>query len=265
MHLVTVWPEAYTDHPPCGACTKVHEPEEDKTKRLFGHRQPNSVKKGRFVVEKFHFPSKHFDKKLTVELHFTLHDRHAPSGVAPDRTATAPSLAKCHLLPNSDFAPEVYGFLDRVHVGASLLANSDLSKLIVKLTNYLPLRRLTCDFEMLPEGLSRVAHFSGIYLMTLRHYSRDHPYSDMRQFQVPSAAGSAADCALLCRYLSNSHVLDFMTPQCDSRFAFKMLAALADRNFSVGALRMNVDQCGLSDYRCMDTVSTTGCDWTLSS
>ncbi|KAH7671574.1 hypothetical protein AAVH_42626, partial [Aphelenchoides avenae] len=49
------------------------------------------------------------------------------------------------LLP--DFASEVYGFLDRLHIGTSLTSNSRLSALLSKLKTRLPLHHLKCKFE----------------------------------------------------------------------------------------------------------------------
>ncbi|KAH7721295.1 hypothetical protein AAVH_11258 [Aphelenchoides avenae] len=49
------------------------------------------------------------------------------------------------LLP--DFASEVYGFLERVHLGTSLTANRRLSALLSKLKNRLPVHHLLCQFE----------------------------------------------------------------------------------------------------------------------
>lgn len=47
----------------------------------------------------------------------------------------------------SDFALEVYGFVDRVHAGASLVANRGLNEQIVKLRHLLPVHHLMCAFE----------------------------------------------------------------------------------------------------------------------
>ncbi|KAH7719210.1 hypothetical protein AAVH_13368 [Aphelenchoides avenae] len=150
--LAAIWPEVYIDFMRCGACMKTeHES---------------------LVVEKFHVPSKHFDKQLTVELHFTL-DGWEPSDDGDVRPATAPELGKfklCEvttrienisccgspsgtartskslmLLP--EFASEVYGFLDREHVGTSLIANRGLNELIFKLRNRLPVHHLSLRFE----------------------------------------------------------------------------------------------------------------------
>ncbi|KAH7715058.1 hypothetical protein AAVH_17589 [Aphelenchoides avenae] len=49
------------------------------------------------------------------------------------------------LLPQ--FASDVYGFLDRAHVGTSLVANRGLSELILKLNHLLPVHHLTCEFK----------------------------------------------------------------------------------------------------------------------
>lgn len=46
-----------------------------------------------------------------------------------------------------DFASEVFGFLERAHVGSSLLANRDLRDVICQLKHRLPVHHLTCNFE----------------------------------------------------------------------------------------------------------------------
>lgn len=112
----------------------------------------------------------------------------------------------------------------------------------------------------------------GTYWMVLRHFRSEVPYSDMRRFRVTSRRAPAAYCSLIRRYLSNGHLFDFKTPEFAARFAVKMIAALVDRNFSVGALQLRAkdDQhpfhcpldtrairlqlSGLSDYRSMNTV-----------
>ncbi|KAH7719779.1 hypothetical protein AAVH_12730 [Aphelenchoides avenae] len=73
----------------------------------------------------------------------------------------------------------------------------------------------------------------------------------MRRFKIPSEAGPAADCALIICHLSNIHLFHFKRPDPDARVVVKMLAALGDRNFSVGALQMWDDDGELSDYRSM--------------
>ncbi|KAH7691310.1 hypothetical protein AAVH_40176, partial [Aphelenchoides avenae] len=152
MVLASVWPQVYIDHAPCGECTKIeHEC---------------------LVVEKFHIPSKHFNKQLTVELYFTM-DGPEPTDDVDVRPATAPELEKfklCQLTTrleniscigspsetprtsNSllllpEFASEVYGFLDRAHVGTSLIASRGLNELLFKLRNRLPVHHVSLTFE----------------------------------------------------------------------------------------------------------------------
>ncbi|KAH7709069.1 hypothetical protein AAVH_23650, partial [Aphelenchoides avenae] len=106
-------------------------------------------------------------------------------------------------------------------------------------------------------GHSCPKYIYGVYWLALSQFRRDLQYSDSRRFKLPSKDGPATYCSLVLRYLSNSHLSDFKAPECDSRFVFKMLAALAVRNFSVGALRMCADK-GLSDYRSMDSLFNGG-------
>lgn len=47
----------------------------------------------------------------------------------------------------TDFASEVYGFLDRAHAGPSLLANRGLHDRIRQLKQRLPVHHVTCVFE----------------------------------------------------------------------------------------------------------------------
>lgn len=94
--------------------------------------------------------------------------------------------------------------------------------------------------------------------MSLRHFRSELPYSDLRRFKVPSESGPAADCSLVGRYLSNSHLFHLQTPYSDSRFAIKLLAAFANRNVSVETLLMSSCGGGLLDYRSMNVVFDGG-------
>lgn len=96
------------------------------------------------------------------------------------------------------------------------------------------------------------------YWLNLHHFRPDLPYTDVRRLKLPSEAGPAADCALILRYLSNSHVFDFKAPVSDSRFTLRMLAAFVGRNFSVGRLRMCVLDDQLTDYRSINAVFDGG-------
>ncbi|KAH7697381.1 hypothetical protein AAVH_35536, partial [Aphelenchoides avenae] len=51
------------------------------------------------------------------------------------------------LLLVPDCASDVYGFLERVHIGASLIANGSLSGIISKLKHRIPKHQLTCEFD----------------------------------------------------------------------------------------------------------------------
>lgn len=64
----------------------------------------------------------------------------------PDKDCQYRHFSKTVLLI-PDFASEVYGFLDRAHIGTSLVANVTLSMLISKLKNCLPVHHLMCEFE----------------------------------------------------------------------------------------------------------------------
>ncbi|KAH7719191.1 hypothetical protein AAVH_13350 [Aphelenchoides avenae] len=245
-----------------------------------------------FVVETFHIPSKQFNEQLVVELYFSHHWNElwksgllvvtfrldnfpsigSPSGTACMRQGFKGSeivrelvqlliellelligesfVSKSFLL-QADFATEVYGFLDRAHVGTSLIANRALNELMLKLKNRLPVHHLMCEFE---RHFDRREQLSGAYWMVVRHFRSDLTYSGMRQFKIPSMAGHVTDCALIIRYLSNSHLFILERPGCYPRFAVKMLAALVDRNVSVDTLRMRDGEVSLSDYRSMDTV-----------
>lgn len=92
------WPQAYVDHLPCYACTqidKLYTANKENAQRWVAMRTlatmlprkegpwfPHcriyfSTKQRRFIVETFHIQSKHFNKRLTVELHFALWDWHS--------------------------------------------------------------------------------------------------------------------------------------------------------------------------------------------
>ncbi|KAH7699249.1 hypothetical protein AAVH_33647, partial [Aphelenchoides avenae] len=69
---------------------------------------------------------------------------------------------------------------------------------------------------------------------------------------------TAADCTLILRYLSNSHVEDFKTPTNQPSFSVQMLAALVDRNVSMGQLRLRVMDDPLVAYPSLDAVFRSG-------
>ncbi|KAH7716020.1 hypothetical protein AAVH_16576 [Aphelenchoides avenae] len=283
------WPQVYATHLPCSACSSVQTIEErritrGKTPIRVGFRpggapvpreapvDPNKAVD--FAVETFHISSKRFRKRLTLELHYeliqgtTAIDREQSSLLQKitiqlsDETCSAQgglcgtsnrSSATHLLLP--DFASEVFGFLDRVHVGTSLLANRDLYGVICQLKQRLPVHHLTCAFVSEMRGGRCVRWFSGFYWVEIRHLQRDLSYADMRRFKIPSPAGVEGDCDLIRHYLSNSHVADLQPPGSCFPFSIKMLAALASRNFSVGSVCLRTDDdARLSDYRSMDAI-----------
>lgn len=112
--------------------------------------------------------------------------------------------------------------------------------------------------------------WNGFYWFTLHHFQHDLPYNDERQFRMPSDSAET-DSSLVRSYLSNSHVASLRMPDesvlsfrskaevdeiylCECRFALRMLAALANRNFSVGHLQLFAGADRLTDYRSMDAV-----------
>lgn len=225
------------------------------------------------AVEKFHVSSKNFRNRLTLELHYRLKQGttetereqssffHKIAIRLTDETCSAEarlpatanrSSATMLLLP--EFAFEVFGFLDRAHIGSSLLANRALHDLIGQLKQRLPVHHLKCAFEDALSGRRGMRRFTGAYWMVIRHVQRGLPYTDARRFMMPSTADADADCALICHYLSNSHVDDLRALRADFAFAIKMLANLAARNFSVGCMKLGSRSKSLSDYRSMDVV-----------
>ncbi|KAH7720598.1 hypothetical protein AAVH_11929 [Aphelenchoides avenae] len=244
------WPQVYTTHLPCHACS---------------NGSGNPFRTMYFAVEKFHVSSKSFVKQLTVELHYQLEEAEEEEAdeeetereqsafidkmilrltsetcSARRRLSGNANRSSARLLFLPDFASEVYGFLDRAYVGSSLLANRALYNLVCQLKQRLPVHHLKCAFVD--------------YWLTVGHIQRDLSYTDMRRFRVPSIAGAENDCALIRRYLVNSHVADLLAPDYDFFFAIKMLADLAGRNFSTGCLRLSAEATRLSDYRSMDAV-----------
>ncbi|KAH7704677.1 hypothetical protein AAVH_28130, partial [Aphelenchoides avenae] len=267
--LAQVWQEVYESHLPCATCTTVER---------LGSPTPGSSQDQ--LLEKFHVSSKHFDTKLTVELQFALGapDKHTDAD-SPVRPAKARKTEKtdirqvriylddeiCGRVPGEvtrksktallipDFASDVYGFLDRVHIGTSLVASSGLSELIPKLKNRLAKHHLMCEFE--GEKNKTGDAFTGSYQLILHHFRRDLAYTDMRVLKLPCLERPAADCALILHYLSNSHVADLKAPYSDGRFSLKMIAALVmDHNFTMDRLRMHAVDGQLTDYRSMDVV-----------
>ncbi|KAH7673135.1 hypothetical protein AAVH_42386, partial [Aphelenchoides avenae] len=201
------WAEVYTTLFPCHACTTLET--------LEAPRNPHRT------VEKFHVSSEHFRKQLIVELHCELT---GVAVVARSRGAT--------LLLQPDLASEVFGFLDRARIGASLLSNRDLHDLIRQLKQRLPVNRC----RLLDVGQPHCIQ-------------RDLSYTDVRHFMIPSTAGAENDCALIRHYLSN------LRPPCETDFpTIKMLASLATHNVSVGDMHLDARAERLSDYRSMDVV-----------
>ncbi|KAH7707959.1 hypothetical protein AAVH_24797 [Aphelenchoides avenae] len=154
------------------------------------------------------------------------------------------------LLP--EYASEIFGFLDRAHFGSSLLANRHLRNLIGQLKQRLPVHHLKCAFEKVRLGRGRIQR--GTYWLTIRHFQRSLPYTEVRRFRMPSTAGAKSDCDLIRRYLSNSHVDDIEAPQADFSFTIKMLASLAACSVTVGRVELNAVAKRLADYRSMDAI-----------
>lgn len=90
--------------------------------------------------------------------------------------------------------------------------------------------------------------------MVLRHLRRDLSDSDLRRCKVPTKGCPAVYRSLVLPHLSNSYLYSFGTPDADFRSVMKILSALADRNFSVGTLRVYAYQDALFDYHSIDTV-----------
>lgn len=93
----------------------------------------------------------------------------------------------------------------------------------------------------------------GAYWLEIRHILRDLSYVVTRHFKIPSTVGAENDCDLIRGYLGNSHVADLQAPA-DFTFAFKMLASLAPRNFSIGRMELGAEPQRFADYRSMDTI-----------
>ncbi|KAH7709306.1 hypothetical protein AAVH_23417 [Aphelenchoides avenae] len=260
MGLSDVWPEVYATYLPCAECTTLESMFESSS--IMPRFGPSSRQSTKCVVEIFHVFSSHFDKKLTLELTFVLGTPEKKMELRQvvmylDEKTCSPlpvgaTRKRQSLLLHPDLAPEVYGFLDRVHVGKSLTANSALSQLISRLKNRLPVHHLMCEFKA--DGVEHSLRFKGAYWLTVHHFRRELSYTDVRRLKVPCAESPAADCALILHNLSNSYVVDLKVPYSNSRFSLKMLAALVDRNFSVGHLRMHALDGPLTDYRSLEVV-----------
>ncbi|KAH7717309.1 hypothetical protein AAVH_15256 [Aphelenchoides avenae] len=238
MRPTEAWSQICSDHLPCYARTTVETLEERRHLRYSSYVIPSSLAPAKaFAVEKFHVSSKTFRKRLALEMRYQLE----PGTTGTERDGTV------LLLP--EFASDVLGFLDRVHIGPSLLASRDLRDLICQLKQRLPLHNLTCA------SFGSVRWYDGACWLTVRHFQRDLPYTNVRSFKMPSTAGNESDCALIRYYLSNSHVAELRAPEGDNfPFAIKMLACLAARNFSVGLMHLHARGQRLCDYRSMDAV-----------
>ncbi|KAH7705872.1 hypothetical protein AAVH_26918 [Aphelenchoides avenae] len=272
------WSQVYTKHLPCYACTTVETVKGKTIPRDTSRSMPGSIgwhEAVDFAVEKFHVFSQCFRKRLTVELHRRLvrgtaeNEREqscvfhkikirlvdeicSPQGGrsgTPNRSSATPLL-----LP--EFASDVLGYLDRAHVGSSLLSNRGLHNLICQLKQRLPVHHLKCAFEEEMVGPGCVVRFSGAYWLEIRHLQRDLPYTNVRFFKMPSTSGAADDCALIRHYLSNSHVDNLRAPTRvpEFPFAIKMLASLKGCNVTAGRVKLSAGAERLSDYRSMDAV-----------
>ncbi|KAH7719700.1 hypothetical protein AAVH_12817 [Aphelenchoides avenae] len=262
MAVLEVWPDVYADYLPCGVCTTVGKPKGEDKGGIEG-----------YVIERFHVSSTHFGKRLTLELHFDLENTRTPrpataadidknelhkivirlhDGACSDSSAREARKRKTELL-TTDVASGVFAFVDRAHVGACLIANRSLSELLINLRRSLPVHHLICEF-----GSERIATgsliFCGQHSVALRRFVRDPSYVDVRRFKLPSEASPASDCALIRRHLSNSYVEYFTPPEWDSRFSFRMLAALVDVNTVIGCLRLVVFDRFTTDYRSLSAV-----------
>ncbi|KAH7712501.1 hypothetical protein AAVH_20156 [Aphelenchoides avenae] len=153
-------------------------------------------------------------------------------------------------LLHPDLATEVFGFLERAHVGSSLLASRALHDVIFQLKQRLPVHQLRCTFQDITAGPER-----GFFWLKIRHRQRDLSYTDVRRLKIPSTAGAGDDCALIRNYLSNSHLTDLEPPKADDfPFTIKMLASLAACNISVGRVELRAGAERLYDYRSLDAI-----------
>ncbi|KAH7720594.1 hypothetical protein AAVH_11925 [Aphelenchoides avenae] len=267
MRPSETWPQVYTSYLPCYACTTVETVERPSLSRARDFDFGDPFGTVDFVVEKFHVSSKSFRKRLTVELHYKLERTgtqreqssfmHTITIRLADETCPAQgrlSVTANRTIPTrmllTDFASEVYGFLDRAHAGPSLLANRGLHDRIRQLKQRLPVHHVTCVFEETRPGRGWPVEC----WLVIRHRQRSMSYTDVRRFEMPSTAGAVNDCTLIRHYLSNSHVADMLSPSDDFAFSIKMLADLASRNCLVGLVQLSAKAERLADYRSMDAV-----------
>ncbi|KAH7720600.1 hypothetical protein AAVH_11931 [Aphelenchoides avenae] len=273
------WPRVYRTHLPCYACTTVQTVDEGSNLNQKYEEFENPFDTVDFVVEKFHVSAKNFRKRLTLELHYQLEqrmsqtEREKPSFIHKiiirltndtcSPQAGQPAIAhrsSATLLLLPEFASEVFGFLDRAHIGSSLLASRALHDLVCRLKQRLPVHHLKCvlEKELLVRGFGCERWYTGACWMQMRHLQRELSYTDVRRFTLPSTAGAGDDCALIRHYLGNSHVADMRVREAHSAglfpFAIKMLASLAARNVSVDRMDLRAGAKRLADYRSMDAV-----------
>ncbi|KAH7709760.1 hypothetical protein AAVH_22957 [Aphelenchoides avenae] len=265
------WSQVYRTHLPCYACSMVDTVEARSIPRLDYPGREDPVGNVDVVVEKFHVSSRSFRKQLIVGLYYELvqgmsETERQQSSILhkitirlvdttcsfQGRQPTIVNRSSATQLLQQDVASEVFGFLDRAHIGPSLLANHALHDVICQLKQRLPVHHLKCAFE---QEMDLAAEWvNGAYWMVIDHVQRDLPYTDVRRFKLPSTAGAEDDCALIRHCFSHSHVADLQASRADFHVAIKMLARLASRNFSVGCMDLCADAQRLSDYRSMDVV-----------
>ncbi|KAH7708645.1 hypothetical protein AAVH_24090 [Aphelenchoides avenae] len=164
---IEVSPPLYVDCFPCTACRR------DATVQT---RLRTCDAKSECVVETFHIRSNLFTKQLSIELyymtagHFNGCEFYARPETASDTAklwspikvivlvedpvcgmAVVPSAKvtskRSTMMLVPEFAVEVYGFLDRIHVGSSLLANRRMHDSLSAAKGILPLHQLSCDLD----------------------------------------------------------------------------------------------------------------------
>ncbi|KAH7702009.1 hypothetical protein AAVH_30851 [Aphelenchoides avenae] len=241
------------------------------------------------VVEKFHFCSKHFTKQLSIELYsstrrhfygYEFYGRPATTSehakVGPYKVivrledpvcgvAAVPSFIvaskRTTMVLVPEFAVEVFGFLDRIHIGSSLLANRRMHDCLTDAKGILPVHQLSCELQKEQLGFDYdiwACRYNTYYWLRLHHFQRDLPYNDAREFKLCDEMSPQEECALVLRYLSNSYIVGFADDRCAgsphpkdenlSSFFLRMLGALAAQNVAVGRLRLGGFGACVRDY-----------------
>ncbi|KAH7708868.1 hypothetical protein AAVH_23875 [Aphelenchoides avenae] len=254
---IEVSPPLYDDYYPCTACRRFTTVQTRYRPEVAAACSDANMK---CVVEKFHICSKHFTKQLSFELYskfwspikVLVRVEDPVCGVAAVTLSKSASRTRTLMLV-PEFAVEVFGFVDRVHIGSSLLANRRIQDCLNDTKGILPVHLLSCELRRDSLGYDSETwqhRYSTYYRLVLHHFQRDLPYNDAREFKLCDVMTSQEECALALRYLSNSYIVVFGSHH--ANFFLRMLGALGGRNVTVGRVTLSWFGACVRDYRALE-------------